>query len=285
MTYAASKRLADNLQAKPARLTPAQYRTMETLLNTGKVYLADNFNGRVDPRSETLRSTADQLKDLGYIEWVAFRNRTMMRLGYYTLTEAGMARGLTLSDSESSASRQHRIETGRYLKYADRPEFAPPAPFKVDDLVQRKGRPGTCKYRVDKVVLTVDNTYFYEVTDTCKHHDVDDSPSTIGAWFDNVVLSPTEYEVVGNTDDARSVTDHIAKHGNPFPVGAYVRRKSTLLSTSVQRVKAVKMDESTFSGWFYTLVDADGDTVETVLNHDAWSQVEVTVRQVWEVKP
>lgn len=265
------------------KLTPAQYRTMETLLNTDKVFLADNFNGRVDPWSECLRATADQLKELGYIEWVSAPSMysSRSRYGWYTLTETGKAFGLTLSDRQSSASRQHRIETGRYLKYGDRPEFAPSAPFKVDDIVQRKGRPDTCKYLVGNVVQTVDKTYFYDVVEVCKTHDAD-NPASIGHVFDKVFLSPDEYEIVSNADDDRSVTEHIRNHGKPFPIGSYVQRATGIIHTTrVWKVQKVSMIDT---GWHYEVVDASGEVLEIAPSPGFFREVEITVHEVWEAK-
>jgi hypothetical protein len=111
------------LADKTKSLTLAQARTLSVALTAGKVYLANNPNGRVDPRSEVLRRTADQLVELGHIRWVAYVNRSLSRMGYYMLTDAGRSRALKLPDRESSASRQYWIETGRYLPYSERPEF------------------------------------------------------------------------------------------------------------------------------------------------------------------
>lgn len=66
------------------------------------------------------------LENLGLIEW---ERPTTVGLygGGYGLTEAGRAAILAERDTESSASRQHHIDTGRWLTYGDRPEYAVPA--------------------------------------------------------------------------------------------------------------------------------------------------------------
>ena len=111
--YGSRNALAD----RPRKLTPAQSRTLGIAFTEGKVLEAKNEHGRVNPLTECLWSTAYELIDMGFL----FHDGALGH-GTYRLTRDGRERALQLPDKESSASRQHYIDTGRYLKYADREE-------------------------------------------------------------------------------------------------------------------------------------------------------------------
>jgi hypothetical protein len=168
------------------KLTPAQQRTMEILLNTGKVHLAHNPDGRVNPRSECMRKTADQLEALGYITWHA--GVALSYLGYYVLTEEGKAFGLTLSDKQSSASRQHHIDTGRYLKYGDREEYAPKPDFQVGTKVQHHTSDDVFEVKTASVTNFPGAKWIYDVWRILPD-------GTRGDLFERVFISPLTYHV------------------------------------------------------------------------------------------
>lgn len=67
----------------------------------------------------------NKLIDLGLIAW-EYGPVGSCYGGGYGLTATGRALILAEADAESSASRQHHIDTGRYLTYGDRPEHAGP---------------------------------------------------------------------------------------------------------------------------------------------------------------
>lgn len=107
------------------KLTDAQARTLSIALTKGKVFEASTDNGRVDPLTECRWGVAYDLIAAGLLkeeQLLRSQHLTQTRAAY-VLTEAGRARALRLPDKTSSASRQHWIETGRYLKYSDREEF------------------------------------------------------------------------------------------------------------------------------------------------------------------
>lgn len=118
-------------------ITPAQARALSTALLTGHVFIASGPDGRVDPQREGQQRTLEIMANgPGWLEWVPPQLNPTLTPGYYVLTESGRAIALTLPDRESSASRQHYVDTGRYLRYGDRPDFQRPQAHEVARLVE-----------------------------------------------------------------------------------------------------------------------------------------------------
>lgn len=126
------------------KLTPAKDKALSLALTDGHVYQASRNHYE---RNQASRIVIERLVEAGYLEWVPLR-QGMWHWPHAKLTEAGITYALTLPDRESSASRQHQVDTGKWLKYGDRPEWQPKPDFPVGSKVQRIGRPGEDVFRI-----------------------------------------------------------------------------------------------------------------------------------------
>lgn len=103
--------------------------------------------------------TIKKLVDAGLIEYRM--STSPIYAGGYELTAQGRVTALRLPDEESSASRQHFIDTGKYLTYGDREEFNPPK-FSMGDVVQSNIFDETTQYEIVGMAYG-DRTWFYDV--------------------------------------------------------------------------------------------------------------------------
>jgi hypothetical protein len=123
--YGSRNALAD----KPTKLTDRQAQALESMrVNSAPI------NPRV----------LSELRSKGLVFWADNATNTGAS---WEITDRGRAALLAASDKTSSASRQHHIDTGRYLKYRDRPEFQRHA-FKVGEVVRRIDRPGSWRFEI-----------------------------------------------------------------------------------------------------------------------------------------
>jgi hypothetical protein len=105
-------------------ITPAQQKALATALTEGRVWYHSNYGDRSLRVHGVRRGVRQGLVAMGLLKDVErWRRGDGAVWPHLILTDEGRAVALTLTDRESSASRQHYIETGRYLKYGDRPEF------------------------------------------------------------------------------------------------------------------------------------------------------------------
>lgn len=145
-------------------ITMAQQKALATALTTGHVFYASWPRGSGD-RGGVSKPVREGLKAMGLLVDRPTQHGCWPSLA---LTDEGRAVALTLPDRESSASRQNWIHTGRYLKYGDRPEFAPtPQIPELDTFGLPKVRRFKVEiYRGDELVaskvLTSGNSYLSE---------------------------------------------------------------------------------------------------------------------------
>jgi hypothetical protein len=102
-------------------ITIAQEKALATALTDGYVSFTSTARGR-RVHGGVNKVTRQRLVIMGLLTMNPPRGGVWPSL---SLTDEGRAVALTLADRESSASRQHWIETGRYLRYSDRPELTP----------------------------------------------------------------------------------------------------------------------------------------------------------------
>jgi hypothetical protein len=108
--------------------------------------------------------------------------------GGWTLTTRGREMALSFEDTESSASRQHFIDTGDYLKYGDREGLNPPE-FNVGDTVKSDTETGVDGYRITARRYVPDlHGWLYDVEVVGGAH--------AGAVFHNTVIGSLKYRVV-----------------------------------------------------------------------------------------
>jgi hypothetical protein len=129
--------------------------------------------------------TINRLREAGLIRWRSGE----LGSGYaggYTLTEKGQAVARSLDDTESSASRQHFIDTGAYLTYGDREELNP-AKFQVGQIVRSNLFNEATSYTIVGSRYA-DRIWWYDVETT------DGEGGT--RRLDGVVINPDMYAVV-----------------------------------------------------------------------------------------
>jgi hypothetical protein len=119
------------------KFTDAEKRILSDALTTGTVYAAD----RRIRQGRHSRHILQRLWAQNYLNHVPGSMGRFPTMSHYVLTDEGRTAALQLPDREGSASRQHFIDTGRYLPYSAREEFNPSA-FAVGDLVRRSPAQG-----------------------------------------------------------------------------------------------------------------------------------------------
>jgi hypothetical protein len=133
------------------------------------------------------RVTINRLVTAGLLEYNSrFNESGGVYAGGYVLTDKGRAVARSLDDTESSASRQHYIDTGAYLTYADREELNPPQ-FAVGATIKNKRNPKEHPFLVVRRTFS-DRMWWYSVEVTEGKYK--------GTLFDQVLLNPDIYEVV-----------------------------------------------------------------------------------------
>lgn len=128
--------------------------------------------------------TIKKLVDAGLIEYRM--STSPIYAGGYELTAQGRVTALRLPDEESSASRQHFIDTGKYLTYGDREEFNP-AKFSMGDVVQSSMFDKDTQYEIVGMAYG-ERTWFYDV----KVLKPDVEPYVV----QSVVINPDFYQLV-----------------------------------------------------------------------------------------
>jgi len=115
-------------------ITPARQAALVDSLLYGDIW-ARTGNGSWGPRFHS-RTIINRLVDAGLLTW----NPATVGSGYaggWILTERGRSVTRFLDDKESSASRQHYVDTGEYLAYGDREELNAPN-FEVGQVVKNR---------------------------------------------------------------------------------------------------------------------------------------------------
>jgi hypothetical protein len=130
--------------------------------------------------------TLNRLVAAGLIKYRSRYNETNGGYaGGYILTDEGRKVARSLDDTESSASRQHFIDTGKYLPYGVREELNPPA-FSMGDTVRSNLFDQATKYTIVGMRYG-DGMWWYDVTAT------DETGEE--RRIDNVVINPEFYQV------------------------------------------------------------------------------------------
>jgi hypothetical protein len=103
------------------KLTPARKEALADALEYGKVFRRPKGGPYVAAAHD-----AQVLATLAADGLLHTINQEGGNQPYYVLSSQGRDAALQLTDSRASASRQHYIDTGQWLTYGDRPEFAQP---------------------------------------------------------------------------------------------------------------------------------------------------------------
>ena len=110
-------------------ITPARREALIDALLFGGIWAIHKADRRPSGDRHHSPVTINRLRAAGLVEWHYTTGQYYS--GEYRLTERGKAVARSLDDTESSASRQHFIDTGAYLTYGDREELNP-----ADELVK-----------------------------------------------------------------------------------------------------------------------------------------------------
>jgi hypothetical protein len=150
------------MSASP-NVTLAQQNALSIALTRSHV-----FQGRPSERDCASRCVIEGLVAAGLLKWRERGDPNRWNWPTAVLTDEGRGVALTLPDRESSASRQHYVDHNRYLKYGDRPEFAPTPQIPELDTF---GLPKVRRFKVEiyrddmliaSKVLTSGNSYLSE---------------------------------------------------------------------------------------------------------------------------
>lgn len=170
-------------------ITPARREALIDALLFGGIWAIHKADRRPSGDRHHSPVTINRLRAAGLVEWHYTTGQYYS--GEYRLTERGKAVARSLDDTESSASRQHFIDTGAYLTYGAREELNPPA-FAIGDLVKSNLFESEHEIRGYKILSRnfVPDTecWFYEV-------EVVGGPNN-GQRFSGCVINPSKYKVV-----------------------------------------------------------------------------------------
>lgn len=165
-------------------ITPAKRDALIDALLLGPIWPAER--GHSSGYRHHHRVTINRLQSTGLIHWQS--STSPFYTGGYVLTDKGRAVARSLDDTESSASRQHYIDTGKYLTYGDREELNPPQ-FNIGDEIASKINPREHHFVVvDRQFVPDMQSWLYAV-------EVADGQYK-GTRFDQAVLNPKTYGTV-----------------------------------------------------------------------------------------
>jgi hypothetical protein len=179
--------------SKPTTVTSAQREALVDALPYGTIWKADRRLSNWGFRYHGL-VTLKRLEEAGLIHYARQSEDPLSGANGWQLTDAGRSVALGLPDKESSASRQHFIDTGRYLSYRHREELSP-APFKVGDTVRSKNRGFELEMDV-KGYLIVGMQFVSDLPGWLYSVEVIGGGEQNGTHLDQVHISPNVYELV-----------------------------------------------------------------------------------------